>query len=316
MQNKPRIGIIGTGAMGGFYGLMLAKGGHDVHFLLRSEYQAVVDKGITVNSMVHGDMALDQVQAYRDVAEMPACDWLLIGAKATANEELAPVIAQAAADGAKVILLQNGLNNESLLRPLLPDNVHLIGGMCYVCLFREEPGVINHQFNGQVDLGYHSGPADEAGAAAIISEAAELFKSSGIKSRTMENVDAARWHKLVWNLPFNGMHVVLNAGTRDLLGNPSSHRLIRDMMAEVVTLAAACGCEIPEDFPDKLLYGTSKMPDYHASMYHDWLHKRPMELDLMYGEPLRIAAKQGVSMPKTAALLAMLEFIQAGYLKD
>src|SRR5690554_5699955 len=86
MQNaKPRIGVIGTGAIGGFYGLMLARAGHDVHFLLRSEYSAVREHGITVDSRVHGELNLNPVQAYADVAEMPTCDWLLVGAKSTTN---------------------------------------------------------------------------------------------------------------------------------------------------------------------------------------------------------------------------------------
>src|SRR5690606_5799345 len=123
--SAPRIGIIGTGAIGGFYGTMLARAGHDVHFLLRSEYGAVVERGLQLNSAVHGALNLAPVQAYQHVDEMPPCDWLLVGAKTTANAELAPLIAKAAGPGAKVVLLQNGLAVEDELRPLLPDDLHL-----------------------------------------------------------------------------------------------------------------------------------------------------------------------------------------------
>lgn len=310
-----RIGIIGTGAIGGFYGVMLARGGNDVHFLLRSEYQAVRDTGITIDSMVLGELKAESVNAYQNVADMPPCDWLLVGAKATSNADLAPIIAAAAAPNAKVILLQNGLNNEEDLRPLLPDHIHLIGGLCYVCLFREGPGVVKHQANGLIDLGYHSGPADAEQAQAIISEAAQMFIQSGVQARPMANVDAARWQKLVWNAAFNGVHVILNAGTKDLLGNPSSRALVESLMAEVVAAAEACGHDMPPDYPAKLLKATEQMPDYYASMYHDWLHKRPMELDRLYGEALRQASAAGCSMPKTEALLHMLQYIEDSYLK-
>jgi len=70
---SPRIGIIGTGAIGGFYGLMLARAGYDVHFLLRSEYAAVCERGLQVNSAVHGALQLERPQVYRDAAQMPAC---------------------------------------------------------------------------------------------------------------------------------------------------------------------------------------------------------------------------------------------------
>jgi len=314
-SEKTRIGIIGTGAIGGFYGLMLAKAGHDVHFLLRSEYQAVVEHGITVDSLVHGELHLDAVQAYRDVADMPPCDWLLVGTKATTNFELAPILARAAAPDARIILLQNGMKNEEYLRPHLPDNVHLIGGLCYVCLFRDAPGLVKHQANGLVDLGYHSGPATAEQATAIIKEAEALFSGSGVPAKAMANIDGARWQKLVWNAAFNGVHVLLGAGTKGLLENPSSRQLIRDLMDEVVTAAKACGHSMPDDYPEKLLFATGKMPDYYASMYHDWLHKRPMELDSLYGEALKLAAAAGCSMPRTEALLNMLTFIQDGYLK-
>src|SRR5690606_40629412 len=103
---KPRIGVIGTGAIGGFYGVMLARAGYDVHFLLRSEYEAVKQNGITIDSMVHGELNLNPAQAYDDAAQMPACDCLLVGAKSTSNAALAPLIARAAAPGARVVLLQ------------------------------------------------------------------------------------------------------------------------------------------------------------------------------------------------------------------
>ncbi len=128
-----KIGIIGAGAIGGFYGVMLARAGYDVHFLLRSEYETVLQNGLQVNSAVHGSMHLDSVQAYHTAAQMPKCDWLLIGAKSTSNSDLAPLIAEAAAENAKVVVLQNGLGVEKTLRQVLPDNIHLLGGLCFIC---------------------------------------------------------------------------------------------------------------------------------------------------------------------------------------
>lgn len=317
MQTSPRIGIIGTGAIGGFYGLMLAKAGFDVHFLLRSEYDAVHEHGLFVHSPVHGDLHLHPVQAYRDVADMPACDWLLVGAKSTSNPTLAPVISAAAAEGAKVVLLQNGLNNEASMRKLLPDHVHLMGGLCYVSLFRTEPGHITHGANGLIDFGYHSGPStDEEGVQAIIGELAAMLKTAGVPTRILSNVDAARWQKLIWNGPFNGASVVLNAGTDAMLKDSGSRQLITDFMAEITAAAAACGHPIPDGFADNLLAATAKMPDYYPSMYQDWKHKRPMELDSLYAEPIALAKAAGAEMPKTEVLLNMLRFIQARRLAE
>lgn len=311
-MQRLRIGIIGTGAIGGFYGLMLAKAGHDVHFLLRSEYQAVVANGLRLNSAVHGQLHLQPVQAWGDPAEMPACDWLLVGAKTTSNAQLAPVITRLSRPGTRVVLLQNGLAVEEQLRPLLPDNLHLLGGLCFICTHRAAPGVIEHQALGAVNLGYHSGPARAGESLAIVEEGAELFRSAGLESVAMADLQQARWQKLVWNVPYNGLSVLLGAGTTRLMANADSRALILELMREVVQGAAACGQVLPEGYPEKLLATTERMPDYLPSMYHDFQHKRPLELQAIYAAPLVAAAAAGCELPKMRMLHQALRFLDAG----
>lgn len=311
-MQRLRIGIIGTGAIGGFYGLMLAKAGHDVHFLLRSEYQAVVANGLRLNSAVHGPLHLQPVQAWGDPAEMPACDWLLVGAKTTSNAQLAPVITRLSRPGARVVLLQNGLAVEEQLRPLLPDNLHLLGGLCFICTHRAAPGVIEHQALGAVNLGYHSGPTRAGESLAIVEEGAELFRSVGLESFAMADLQQARWQKLVWNVPYNGLSVLLGAGTTRLMANADSRALILELMREVVQGAAACGQVLPEGYPEKLLATTERMPDYLPSMYHDFQHKRPLELQAIYAAPLAAAAAAGCELPKMRMLHQALRFLDAG----
>ena len=311
-SQRPRIGIVGTGAIGGFYGLMLARAGHDVHFLLRSEYAAVVEQGLQLNSAVHGHLHLQPVQAWRSADEMPACDWLLVGAKTTSNAELAPVIARLAAPGAKVVLLQNGLGVEEQLRPLLPDSLHLLGGLCFICTHRAAPGVIEHQSLGAVNLGYHSGPAASHEARqALVEEGAELFHSAGLESTAMADLQQARWQKLVWNVPYNGLSVLLDAGTTRLMASADSRGLVLDLMQEVVQGAAACGHVLPEGYADKLLAVTERMPDYLPSMDHDFKHKRPLELQAIYAAPLAAAAAAGCELPKMRMLYQALCFLDA-----
>lgn len=311
-MQRLRIGIIGTGAIGGFYGLMLAKAGHDVHFLLRSEYQAVVANGLRLNSAVHGQLHLQPVQAWGDPAEMPPCDWLLVGAKTTSNAQLAPVITRLSRPGARVVLLQNGLAVEEQLRPLLPDNLHLLGGLCFICTHRAAPGVIEHQALGAVNLAYHSGPARVGESLAIVEEGAELFRSAGLESVAMADLQQARWQKLVWNVPYNGLSVLLGAGTTRLMANADSRALILELMREVMQGAAACGQLLPEGYPEKLLATTERMPDYLPSMYHDFQHKRPLELQAIYAAPLVAAAAAGCELPKMRMLHQALRFLDAG----
>lgn len=308
----PRIGIIGTGAIGGFYGVMLARAGFDVHFLLRSEYDAVVRDGLQIDSAVHGALKLQPVQAYRDVARMPACDWLLVGAKTTSNADLAPLIAQAAAPGAKVLLMQNGLGVEDALRPLLPDTLHLLGGLCFICVHRQAPGVVEHEAQGAVNVAYHSGPANDVAARkAVVEEGVGLFRAAGVGSTAMDNLDQARWQKLVWNMPYNGLSVLLNSGTKGLMADAGSRALIEAMMNEVVEGAAACGHALPEGLAGKMLVATQHMQDYLPSMYHDYREQRPMELHAIYAEPLAAALANGKDLPRLRMLHQALAFLDA-----
>jgi 2-dehydropantoate 2-reductase len=308
---SPRIGIIGTGAIGGFYGLMLARAGFDVHFLLRSEYAAVREHGLRVNSSVHGNLHLQPVQAYASPADMPPCDWLLVGTKSTGNLELAPTIAQVAAPDAKVVLLQNGLDVEDSLRAHLPSSLHLLGGLCYIGVHRAAPGVVEHQALGRVNLGYHSGMAanDQARQQAIVEEGAALFHQAGIESQAMANVHQARWHKLVWNVPFNGLSVLLGTGTRAMMADESGRALIQALMAEVVQGARACGHEIAASYAEQMFTMTEIMDDYLPSMYHDHAHQRPLELEAIYARPLAAARAAGCELPRMQALYQALSFI-------
>ncbi|WP_191485130.1 putative 2-dehydropantoate 2-reductase [Pseudomonas sp. FEN] len=311
--SRPRIGIIGTGAIGGYYGVMLARAGFDVHFLLRSEFAVVAEGGLHIDSAVHGPLHLKAPQAYAQAADMPPCDWLLVGTKTTSNASLAPLIVQAAAPGAKVLVLQNGLEVEDDLRARLPDSLHLLGGLCFICVHRAGPGVIVHQAFGAVNVGYHSGPLLHAAAArqALVEETAGLFHRAGVESQAMANLQQARWQKLVWNVPYNGLSVLLRASTTALMTDDSSRELVQALMTEVVRGAQACGHELPAGYAEQLFKVTEKMPDYWPSMYHDFVYKRVLELDAVYARPLAAASAAGCELPKIRALYQALAFIDA-----
>ncbi|MCD5975457.1 putative 2-dehydropantoate 2-reductase [Pseudomonas quasicaspiana] len=309
---QPRIGIIGTGAIGGFYGVMLARAGFDVHFLLRSEFDAVARDGLCVKSAVHGELVLNPVQAYSCAADMPPCDWLLIGAKSTSNAALTPAILQAAAPGARVLVLQNGLAVEDSLRAGLPDSLNLLGGLCFICVHRSGPGKVVHQALGGVNLGYHSGPAADAAARqAIVEQGAGLFHAAGLDSQAMVNLQQARWQKLVWNIPYNGLSALLQAGTEALMTDSHTRALILTLMNEVVRGAEACGHVLPEGYAHHLFAMTEKMPDYQPSMYLDYKEQRPLELDAIYIQPLSAATQAGCDMPQVRMLYQALAFLDA-----
>jgi 2-dehydropantoate 2-reductase len=309
-QRSPRIGMIGSGAIGGYYGYHLARAGFDVHFLLRSEYDAVASRGLAIVGEKFADAPTLAVNAYRSIDEMPKCDWLILGAKATGNDALAPLIAHAAADGAKVISMQNGLAVEDTLRPMLPASVHLLGGLCWICVHREAPGVVRHTALGDIHLGYHSGPQDGQSPQSILDEGVAMFTASGVGSKAMPNLVEARWRKLAWNIPYNGLSALLKVSTKTLSEDPDSRELVIAIMEEVRQGAAACGYPLPKDLPQQLVEMTAAtMGDYRPSMYFDAILHRPMELDVMYAEPLAAARAAGCVLPRIDALYHALRVL-------
>jgi 2-dehydropantoate 2-reductase len=125
----------------------------------------------------------------------------------------------------------------------------------------------------------------------------------------MPNLHQARWQKLVWNIPYNGLSVLLGASTTPLMADADSRAQIQALMAEVVQGAKACGHDMPPGYAEYLFMMTEKMPDYWPSMYHDFLHKRPLELDAIYARPLAAAKAAGCELPRIEALYRHLRFI-------
>ena len=309
-RQSSRIGMIGSGAVGGYFGYRLARAGYDVHFLLRSEYDAVARDGLTVVGTPFAHAQPVAVNAYRSIDEMPPCDWLLLGAKATSNATLAPLITRAAAPGATVVCLQNGLGVEDMLRPMLPASLHLLGGLCWTGVQRSAPGVVRHVALNDIHFGYHSGPHDAARPPRrIVDEAVAIFAASGVVAKALLDLVEARWRKLVWNVPYNGLGALLKVGTQLLTSNPDSRLLLLALMNEVMQGAAACGYQLPKGLPEQMIEMTAGFDDYLPSMYFDAVLHRPMELDVMYAQPLAAARAAGCALPRVDALYRLLRLL-------
>jgi 2-dehydropantoate 2-reductase len=299
--------VIGTGAIGGFYGAMLQKAGCEVHFLLRSDYEQVKQHGLVVNS-IYGDFALSKVNAYRDVAEMPKCDVAIAAIKATQNHILAAILPTIVKPDAVVLLLQNGLGVEPQLAELLPNH-QILSGLCFICSNKIGMGHFHHLDYGDVTIGAYGHNYVPAGITKEMDAIASDFNLAGIPTQLTENLQLARWRKLVWNIPFNGLSVVLNAKTDAIMAHEATRQLSAQLMDEVIAAAAACDCQIPAEFVPQMIDFTTKMQPYLTSMKLDYEHGRSLEIEVIYGNPLRMAQAKGVAMPKTEMLYQQLQFL-------
>jgi 2-dehydropantoate 2-reductase len=137
------------------------------------------------------------------------------------------------------------------------------------------------------------------------------FASAGIQVDVREDLVLARWQKLVWNVPMSGLSVVLDADTHALMANPHTRALIEDIMHEVVAGARSCGRHIKDSFVQKMVDMTLAMAPYRASMKVDFDEHKPMEVEAIYGNPLRAARDAGAAMPIIETLYRQLKFLDA-----
>lgn len=291
--------------MGGYYGARLHHAGLDVHFLLHSDFDHVQAHGFKVISK-HGDFSIPRPKIYRSVRDMPRCDVALIGLKTTANHLLPDLVPHAIQDDGVALVMQNGLGAEEKVAPLLKPSQAVLGGLAFLCSHKVGPGEIHHMDYDPVRLGEFRGDGQPAGVTPRLSAVAEDFRRAGIHVDIEEDLLLARWKKLVWNIPYNGLCVVMNCTTDRLMQHPRTRELCGALMCEVAAGAAACGRTVGEDFIQTMLSYTDKMVAYKPSMLLDHEQKRPMELEAIYANPLAAARARGVHLPRVQMLYQQL----------
>lgn len=289
--------VVGSGAVGLYFGSRLAAAGEDVRFLMRSDFEAISENGLKVGS-IDGDFELPQVKAFRTAQEIGPVDLVIVAWKATANSQLASVLPPLLHEKTQVLTLQNGLGNcESIAEIVGPE--HVLGGLCFVCINRISPGLVSHSGGGRISIGeWRDG---EPGRAV---EIAKRFQSAKIQGFSVENLRKSQWEKLIWNIPFNGLSVAEGGVTTDvLLAEKRTEDEIRAVMIEVVHAARALGLDLEDELIDSNIARTRPMGAYRTSSMIDFVEGREVEVTPIWEEPLRRAKEAGVVMPHTENLL-------------
>lgn len=297
----PRIAIIGAGALGCYYGGRLAQHGHDVHFLLRSDYQQIKAYGLQVQSHA-GDFFLPPaaLQVYDHASAMPRADLVLVTLKTTANGFYEPLIRPLIHEQTVILTLQNGLGNEQQLAELFGTD-RIIGGLAFVCINRLAPGRIYHSDYGLIKIGEYLRPST-----ARLRQIAGMFGQAQVPCETLENLDLGRWEKLIWNIPFNGLGAALDLTTDRLVNNPAGQVMVRRIMEEVVAIAHTAGIPIDSALVEKNIQKTLTMGAYRSSMQIDRQTQRPLELEAIIGRPLQTARHLKVPTPYLEMLYDMI----------
>ena len=315
---KTKIAIVGCGAGGIYYGGKLCQAGRNVHFLLRSDYEIVREHGVQIQSL-NGDFHVRPAAA-QSPGEIGPCDLVIVALKSTANHCLGELLTPLVRKHTALLTLQNGLGNETELAELFPTQP-IFGGMCFVCLNRIAPGVVQHLAHGKVVMARHGGSPDE-----LTAEIADLIRSTGIPVDVSTDLEKAHWEKLVWNIPFNGLGVAGAAGldatlagqlktdqpigpclaTDALLDNGPWEQLVTELMDEVIASGCALGHDLSPGLGEHQRNRTRVMKTYLSSTLIDFERGLPLELDALFRRPLGRAQAAGVKTPRLAALCDLL----------
>ncbi|MBD3883516.1 putative 2-dehydropantoate 2-reductase [Phormidium tenue FACHB-886] len=317
LSTPRRYAVLGTGALGGFYGARLQQAGAEVHYLVRSDYEQVKQHGLVVESP-DGNFTLPKVYAYQQAIDLPPCDVVLVALKTTQNHLLPKLLPPVIKDEGVVLVLQNGLGIEAEVAEIVGSD-RVMGGLCFLCSNKGAPGHIRHLDYKQITLGDFAAGYQPCGITERMQQIAADFEQAGVPIELSEDLLIARWKKLVWNIPFNGLSVVLNAMTDQMMANEWTRSLAENLMREVLLGAAASvqltqpGSDrsIPPQFIQTMLDYTTQMKPYRTSMKIDYDERRPLEVEAIFGKPLRMAKQAGVALPRIEMLYQQLKFLDA-----
>lgn len=244
--------LVGPGAVGLYYGGLLAVNGYRLHVLARSDAAALKEQGIIISDVKPQTGELIRETAVRpesvmtDTAKSCPADIVIIAAKSTVNEQLVEPLKKLVEPGRSVLLtLQNGMGNAEFYAKHFPDNP-ILSGLCFVCVNRVAPGVVENYHPGRVEIGSLDDRWPDHAR-----EAVAAFEASGISTRFAESLDAALWRKLCWNVPFNGLSIAGGGITCDqILADARFRERAHRLMLEVQTIARHFGHHIEDSFLD------------------------------------------------------------------
>ena len=309
-MQRQRVAVVGAGAIGSYYGMRLAEAGHDVRFLMRRDYDAVKSGGLHLSSHL-GDLSLDTPVVENTPEALAAhgpVDWVLVGLKATAIPAIPPLVGPLLSDETRVLAILNGLTVDEEIAAQLPASTSLFGGLGFIGVIRGEPGYVIHQEFGALNIGHHGDDPDE------LQRAIDLFEGSVVEIRPEPSLLKARWEKLGWNIPFNGLCVIAGGvGTDQVIHDPALHYTAHEIMKEVVAAGnadlAAQGEEVRingDQLCHLYLTLTAGMGAYRPSTTIDFVEGRPLEVDAIFRQPVDRAKELGVECPMMSMLASLV----------
>lgn len=312
-----RTAVVGAGAVGSFFGAMLARAGHAVTLIGRPAHvQAVREGGLQLHlaGAAGGGVQRVRMAASSELAAVHGADLVLLCVKSPDTEAVARELAPLLAEGALVLSLQNGVDNaQTLARHVHGGGRTVVPAVVYVATAMPAPGVVQHFGRGDLVIGpLTAAEAADARHAARLEALADLFAGAGVPVRVSATVLDELWSKLMVNCAYNAISALAQLPYGRMVELPEIRALQRAVVEEVVAVAAAEGRCLPlaEALPAMERIAAA-MPQQLSSTAQDLARGKPTEIDHLNGHVARRGAALGVPTPMNRALHALVKLAEA-----
>ena len=293
------IAVMGAGAVGCFYGGMLARAGHRVTLVARPQHvEAVARAGLRMETKTFDEHV--RLAASTEPAGAQGADVVLFCVKSPDTEAAGRALAPFLKPDTLVLCLQNGVDNAERLRTVLPGH-DVAAAVVYVATEMAGPGHVRHHGRGDLVLG--TSPAAR--------EAAALFAGAGVPVQTSDNVAGALWAKLILNCAYNALSAIARLPYGRLVQGEGIDAVMQDVVSECLAVAARLGVEVPGDMPEAVRRLAGTMPGQFSSTAQDVARGKPSEIDHLNGLVVRQGAALGVATPVNRVLHALVKLIEA-----
>jgi 2-dehydropantoate 2-reductase len=298
-----RIGIFGSGGVGGYFGGRLAEAGEDVRFVARGAHlAAMLAHGLRVTSIA-GDFVVHPVHASDDPATLGEVDVVLLAVKAWQVAEAAEALRPMLGAATFVVPLENGIEAPDTLAAALGRD-RVLGGLCRIIAWVDGPGRIRH---AGVPPSVTLGELDAPGSPRAEALRAAFARARGVRVEIAADVRAAMWEKFLFIAAVSGVGTLARAPVGIIRSQPETRELLTQALTEIHAVALAQGVALPADAVKTTLAFVDSLPsDGTMSMQRDVIEGRPSELEAQIGAVVRLGEASGVPVPLHRTIYAAL----------
>lgn len=298
---KVRVAVMGTGAVGGYFGARLAISGCEVAFIARGRHlEAMRKEGLKVKSL-HGDLHVRSLFT-SDPKEIGPVDLILFCVKSysteAASKELAPLVGKETI----ILSLQNGVDNPDKIAALWGKS-RTLAGVVYIASQVSTPGTIRHSAGGRIVLGELDGGISEKARAVH-----QLFAAAQVPCAVSAEIRRVMWGKLVWNAPFCAIACLARATAEEIVESDSLRKLAIDCMEEVREAGKCQGIELAPSVIEEALKLAQNLGEFKPSMLQDLEAGAPLEYEAFNGIVVNLLRHAGKQAPINEIFYAALKF--------